>query len=271
MADSYVKPTLIGNISKILELPCGLDHLILVEAAVQAAMELWWTFTTPVWKTVVEDIAGHSWLCSAKIYANAAEEVKPTWQSKLRKFVFKVDARVDQASWYYFLASVAEEGILDWTSQVLRGNKCNVSHFAHRGRGIQAYGGWPGGDPERWLDNMVWRDPDWPDTPQAVSGIGLEPGQSGWIVGSARLETSNGYYLPCVSRVIIEETGEVLDDDLSHTQTLENLGHTSSWAIYKNNTLHHRTMKWQCKVALPTYGTQIGTALGGYGSSGKYG
>lgn len=269
-SSTYKKPTLWGNLKKIFYNPCALSPYVQVEVAAATMMRLFWTYKTPVWKTFVKDVSDESWLCNARSMAHAVEESKPTWQSKLRRFVFKIDAKIDQGMFWWFVASLAEEGLINYTSSLLKGQACSKAHWYHRGQGQQAIGGWPGGDPDRWLENIVWRNTDWPDTPQAVSAIQLGPGESGWISGGAWFTTPTNMPLPASSRVIIEETGEVLDHDDIGEKTIESDGTTTSWAKYWNDSYYTRTMRWQAKVWVPTYGTQIVTNLGGHGSSGHF-
>lgn len=222
--------------------PCAESPLLGVSLAFPAILKAAWSIIEPDFKEAYHKVVGQSIYHDIKQSIREAREVDSVVPEKALRAIFKFADVADMATWYAFLGSVAEDGMYEWTSQMLKMNGCNGSH---RGTVLSP---WCGGI----IVKGIWSELD----------IVISDGHGGSFVGFSggrvrRGHTSNFVFYctpedldgktPDIStRVIIPQTGEILDtDDNSPDENGDRPKKLINFATYTNNTYGNVDIVWQ--------------------------
>jgi len=209
---SYSKlPRLLGNVKRILTIPCAIPWQVYAETAVPAALGMGYDVLSPDPKELYHRIAGHSALCEFKSVLKDVSWIPPESESKATRFFFQSLETFDKASWYLFLGDVAAEGLLNWTTQIIHQAACAANEKPGFAYGpfwfgaIHADGTWGG------LDFQYLRADGSID--YAPAEVGCRAGGTCSITASAVFNLWIGPQVATSSRVIDVGSGSVLDHD----------------------------------------------------------
>lgn len=116
----------LGNISRIMNMPCAVTPQIAVQASVPALLQAFWSIESPDPKHLFHKIAGHSLLCEIKAGLIDSHLIPPPEDEPLVRFLFKSAEWLDRTTWYLFVASVIGDGLFDWTSNIIQLSGCGA-------------------------------------------------------------------------------------------------------------------------------------------------
>lgn len=122
---------IVDNITNLLFAPCDDPPSLWVTTGVPALLKAFTTILTPDFKEGYHKLVGQSLYHDWKQSIKDAHEEESVIGDGFRNFVFGMADKVDMASWYMFLAGVAEDGLLDWTSQVYKMANCVGDRRGH--------------------------------------------------------------------------------------------------------------------------------------------
>lgn len=237
-------PTIVGNVKRILSLPCDTPPSLWVETFVPAALKAIWTVASPDPKELYHKAFGNSLYHDYKQTLRDSEVIPPESESAATRFYFNALDWADLSVWYLFLADAGLDGLMNWTSQVLKQSQCPNKGYAGQGHGNFYFGAIP--DDGRWsgLDFSFAEGTDF--YPAAPSHIQLRPGHTGIIAARASfhlwlLEEP----VACEARVIIQETGLVLDQVNIVDPDVAAQSPTKTFVKYTNNTRTTQTLQAQ--------------------------
>jgi hypothetical protein len=238
----------IGNIKRILALPCDTPPSIWIETAVPAILGALWDYESFDPRELYHKSQGHSALCEVKGLVKQSHLLPPEHKSNLTKFVFRFFEVFDLITWYTFLLAIAADGVYNWSSGILRMSPC--SDIAQReGSGFAPFGGSFDGGQWGSLDFFMNPGRYYPAT---SPGFVLQPGEQCMIAVSCTFQDVFGVPVEGSTRIHVEETGEILDEGESHlVQEPLSFGHMSqalTWAQYSHRTgaTGTRKVQWQC-------------------------
>jgi hypothetical protein len=201
----------IGKLRRFLVDPCAPSFQVLAEAVVPAALKAFWTIVDPNYKEIIRWTTGKSWLCNVKAAAHELTKGEPEGESLGLRFAFTLSEVVDYASWYLFLADVAGEFFINWSTQVMKMTNCHLQPGTRRGYSSTPY--------HVAATNGEWSEP-WdffygaPDFPIGVpTNVDLYPGDWCTFSGFVRYEDGFGNQYPSATRIINLTTGQVYDAD----------------------------------------------------------
>lgn len=189
---------LYNNIKRILYLPCDTPPSLWVEAGLPAVIKAIYSIASPDIKEAFHKVVGKSMVCSLKQEINVARQADSAIPEAVKRAVFKVAEWADMLVWYGFLASVALDGMLDWTSQILKFSACNGLKAGHIIQG--------------WVDAPI-STTDWGETDVVLStgdggtivkptGVMLKFGETGAVAVHAGCYGESGERLPMQTRVV---------------------------------------------------------------------
>ena len=230
--------------------PCSTPPLIFAVSAVEASLMLGWTLLSPDPKEVIHAASGKSVLCHIKTGANAVHEEHPLFSSQGKRFLWKFAEGFDIGLWLMFLYYSVEDALYMFTTSVIKNSVCDHKNMISFRQGTWAVGGRAGG-PD-YLGGLRWYTAD--GSSFADSGIFIPPGCHGFVGGSSTWTTLSGIPVPTQMRIIVKETGEILDTNISKDGVFSMDGRTVGFAQYSNQSGAGRTIEMQW--AFPT---QVGS------------
>lgn len=142
-ADNFVPPLsheiqhLVGGIKRVLALPCSNPVEVYVETLVPAVIGAFYTIIEPDPKEIYHKVTGKSFICDVTTSAEKAYAMTGREANATTRFLFKSAAVYDIATWWFFLADIAAEGLVNWTSMIYNQRECND-------KGNPNYGSGPG-------------------------------------------------------------------------------------------------------------------------------
>jgi hypothetical protein len=148
-------------------------------------------------------------------------------ESKLTRTLFKLADAIDIGAWYIFIAGSVTDGLVDFSSHVLRFNGCATPHspaFHQGGPYINAIGD----DGNFWGDDFAGNTGDGTPFagPMAFSAFN---GHGGFCAGSCMFATfGGGMRVPTSTATIRQRDGAIMD--IGHSKENDdgkwNMGHT---------------------------------------------
>lgn len=250
----------IGQIIRILYIPCATTPKVWLLAAGNPAMKAYWSFREPVVKTEIKMVTKKSWVKIARQLLEDAEEALPEAVEAGGMFLLDIAEVVDASLWYLFLAGLAADFLFDWCSAVwtMEGcdpNKSVVLLNADTPRGALFEG-------DAWQVAGIWIERQPSVDPYRAPEVYVPPFNFAWIsfhmqwtgfLGSPRSDAE--------MRVVNVLTGEeVLRANLSEYQFREGnaLGHAR---VLKTSVLGaYLRLEWRgaktggSNINVPTYG-----------------
>jgi hypothetical protein len=242
------KPSLIGNIKRLLVLPCDVKPSIWADLGIAALCQAVWTAENPDVRALISEVTGSSLLCHTKHVMHSAHGAAPLGDTPASTVYFKGLETADLATWYFFLAGVAKDGLFDWTSQVLRVTKCNMKDYPGQGHGTFWFGAiYADG---RW-GTLSFQFPANTDFhPAHVSAVDVPAGGSGIVAFSAAFQTLNGIDADASARIVDDDDGTVLAQ--SNVQGGKSIParHARTFIHYRNNTQRTKRIvqEWSCNL-----------------------
>ena len=113
-----------GWISEWYYNPCSPSPYVFLKATFHALGKLGWTLLEPTPKEVIHQSLRKSWLKALKVELKEVEYLEPVGLLKVQEGVLSCFEVFDMAIWYAFLASITNDALADWTSQVYRLEGC---------------------------------------------------------------------------------------------------------------------------------------------------
>jgi hypothetical protein len=183
---------------------------VFVVTGVEAALSAFWSVLEPDPKELYHQTVGTTFAHSLKENISEVEWVPSPETSLATRFSFSFINAVDQLSWYLFLADVANEGLFNWTSQLLQVTKCKTPGYTGAATGTFFFGAIPANGSPETLDfdfgegNMF--------APVSPSELLLPPGWSCIMAFHAQFHLWDSMVpIGCDSFIRNYTTGEILD------------------------------------------------------------
>jgi hypothetical protein len=200
----------IGQIFRILSIPCSAPPSLWVQTAIPELLRGFYSILQPDLKEQYHRTFGQSLVCSLKQEIAEAREAEGKSATKATRFLFTAAEWADMTFWYAFLASIAVEGIADWTSQVYKIEGCIPDPNRNSNTGRDPIGAVF--DRGNWDNNaFVWRT-DNPDDPEIDPQLVLEPGQRGVLAVHTSGEDLAGISVPLSLRIQNTTTGTIYEE-----------------------------------------------------------
>lgn len=243
--DTYKRPTVVGNIQRILALPCNPSPSLWVATLSAAALQAAWDILSPDPKHIYHKLRGGSLLCDIKGGIEDTGLLPPEAENKAKRFFFRTTEWYDRLTWYVFLLDVADDALINWTSNVIKFACPDKYQSPFVGVGGAEFGGLD--VDARWQTADFYAQEGSVYYPASPSSVDCKPGTP-WVLAGhatwskAHLDTKG----KVETRVICEDTGAVFDTDNDETHT-GNFSKTLAFASGKNftsNTLRF-SMQWR--------------------------
>jgi len=202
--------TTIGAIKSLYMNPCQVPATVYVETAVEAAMRLFWTYNEPDLKHLIHETQGHSWLCSMKTTFTEVREATNTMPSPATTAAFEIIELADQAAWWFFIASIANDTLIQWSSSIIKGSLCGLPPGSANGYGNEPVIGGVGDG--TYVGAAVWRSAGWPTIPVGGGICSIGPGKFGSIGGTCNITNLSGVGIPSGLRIVNDDTGQVMNE-----------------------------------------------------------
>lgn len=117
----------IGFCLRIVILPCSPKPSVFVETLLPALLKAFVAYEGPDAKHVVHKLTGRSALKSTRLLLNDAIEAIPEvglLDSAATRFVFDLIGVVDVLAWWLFLADIAYDFFIDWSTSIYQVSGC---------------------------------------------------------------------------------------------------------------------------------------------------
>lgn len=158
---------------KFLYTPCTVKPTVWIETFLPAAVLAFFTVLTPDAKEVIRIAGGgKSWLKQLKVAFDDALAEEPAESYKGLNFLFEFAEGIDKAVWYLFLAGVAADFAIEWSTLAYRMSGCTTSSREVTLELQNAFGDVPGDN--SWVDAGIWKVIT-PDTGQLVGPVANIP------------------------------------------------------------------------------------------------
>lgn len=255
---------IVGNLEKIFFEPCSTPPTLWVTTGFPALLRAFITIIEPDPKEAYHELLGHSLYHDIKQSIREAHEEGSLVTDGFRNLVFGLADIVDMSVWYLFLASVGEDFLANWTSQVMRLANCTESKKG------TILGGWVG-------SSCGWDT--WADTECVVSDG----------AGGTQVATTNGWSYkhhsctcavwaaPCLpwtdigisaqTRIVDSYTGEVVAQGSNHQDKNGDWGPSILHFHQERDAYRGRHLSWQSYASNPG-GTSLPyythSRMGGY-------
>lgn len=197
----------INAVKRMISLPCQVPPAVLVETILIAGTKLFYSEQSPDLKHIIHKSTGRSWLCHAKAGFSDVYEGEPVLAADGTQLGWELLEAADMAAWYFFLAGITVEGLIDWTSAVYHDSKA----LCHKG-GTYGWGNEPvTGQPAdgSWA-NASWHSPSWPDVWGGGGVINVGGGWSGMVGGIGHIVNDLDQPLPGGFRIWDSRTNSVV-------------------------------------------------------------
>lgn len=237
-ADNFVPPLvheiqhLVGGVKRLLVLPCSSPVEVYVETLVPAIIGAFYTLIEPDPKEVYHKVTGKSFICDVTTSAEKAYAMTGREANATTRFLFKSAAVYDIATWWFFLADIAAEGLVNWTSMIYNQRECNNKNDPNYGSGPGFSGALVGGFANA-NNTCVYTAPS-KFAPVSPNGITIGKGGFGFIAVNWQYELSGQ---PVATESWLQT--DVNDMRLDYDNNANKDGSTSSrptrtWARFKN-------------------------------------
>lgn len=244
-----------GAVSRYLALPCAVPKQVYAEAAFKAALKLIWSYDSPDPRHVYHKATGRSTLCEVKGILKRTIPVNGPEDEKALRWLFKITEVVDVATWYFFLAAILADFVLDWADGVVKLKPCNDPAQGRKNSGFAPFGA--SFSSGRW--GTFDFNFDDPHNPAGPAGVVLQPGQGCIVAASCTGQDVGGVQVPLDTRIFRQSDGKVLDQNMGEEIREQGIlvGYRAShtWTKYINNnaSVGLEVIEWQCTcpTALP--------------------
>lgn len=255
MADAtpkkYKRPTLLGNIKRILVNQCDIPISAYVEAGVDAVGGMLASIVSPDPKELYHAVRGHSALCDLKGFLNNMEFIPPEEDSFATRYFFRNLEQYDVATWWMFLASVAHEGLINFTSQAIRIDGCGYKENPKSGPG-NFYLGAVHDTGE--FNEMEFEFPAFSQFyPVFSSQVYAYAGEQFSISGSAKFTDFYNTPVPSASRIVRKSDGMVMDYDECDPYGTKPRKSSHVWysGQSQTDTLEQYSLEWAYTGGIP--------------------
>nr|CRY95955.1 hypothetical protein [uncultured prokaryote] len=241
-----------GAVIKLLFLPCAATPWMYVETGIEALLKVVLLYNEPDPKHIYHKLFGKTIVCELKSVNNAYDVIEPTNSQAGRRFLFKFLEGIDRAVWLIYLIDIASEGLVKWSSGLMRLAGCN-----HHDHPDSEYGHQPSyGTPSVG---------DYIDAPNYVNESGngqywcfpsaqIGDTRRGAMAGSDSLY-AGGLSVPTSSRTIIAETGQIVDDNSNLILRQDPKDHSITWGNWNNPGGLRQTLVRQ--LYIPDFGPGV--------------
>lgn len=120
-----------GAIKRLMIIPCAVPAEVYFEASVSALWRIAYNIASPDPKEIYHQLIGNSLYHDIKQGAQDTHIVSPVDQSRITRGLFLLADFVDVAAWYMFLFGSVVDGLVDFSSQVIKAGKCATPHSPH--------------------------------------------------------------------------------------------------------------------------------------------
>ena len=207
------RPTLIGNAKTIFAMPCAIPQMLYIETFVPALMRAVQTIAIPDMKAAYHYAFGQSVQCSIKGQIMAENEGDPGLGQSGQKFLFKFAEYADRAVWWAFVFSVVEQGLMDWSTQLIKMAKCPDSFKPNTASSTEPYGAIFGDNDNNSCYEWINANPISVFGPAFAPGLEIPPGYTGLIFCSALSQDANGVPVPTTLNLRDQDNGDLIQTD----------------------------------------------------------
>lgn len=216
---NFVKPLiyqtqkLVGGVKRVMALPCSNPVEIYVETLVPAVLGAWYSIIEPDAKEVYHKVTGKSFVCDLTSGVEKAYKMTGGPENGVTRFIFKAAPVYDIATWWFFLADIAAEGLTDWTSMVYAQRQCNAKGDPNYGSGGGYAGAVYGGNDTSDM-SFVFAPPS-RFAPVSNSSVTFRSGTTGGVACSMEW-TLDGVSVGVSSSLHVESHGGAILDSYSN-------------------------------------------------------
>lgn len=236
---------IVGNVKRILAIPCDTPPSVWVETALPAALKAIYSVAEPDPKEAYHKAFGNSLYHDYKTVLQDAEIVPPAEGNEATSFFFAALDWADLTAWFLFLADVALDGLMNWTTQIIKQTQCKMKGYEGQGHGTFFFGAIE--DDGRW-QQLDFSFPEGTDFyPVSPSSIVVPKGHSCIVAAQASFHLwASESGVPCATRLINITTGEILEQVDIADPTNSKYPKTHVFSKYANDTQdeHHVAVEW---------------------------
>ncbi len=238
LVKNFVKPLvmetqqLMGGIKRVMAVTCAIEPAIWVETLAEASLAAFWDVLEPDPKEVYHKVTGKSFVCDVTTTLEHGAKKLPTASKPATRFLFRGLAVYDLATWYFFLADVAFEGGIKWTSALYHQRQCPDPNNPNHGSGVI----WGGG----LHPNGVWGQMDFSFNPGSrfapvsPSGITLAPHAAYTCAFTGEFTIGDHVIVPTPCRMLWAQRDRNLDYSEQKSKDGVAEGQTHVWAKSRN-------------------------------------
>lgn len=239
-------------VKRVLALPCSLPVEIYVEALFPAALKAFYSILSPDPKEIFHKTSGKSFVCSISTSIKDGTQMPGDNEGSTTRFIYRNVALYDIATWWFFIADVIGDGLINYTSTIYNVRECNAKNNPNYGSGglwggaIHTNGGWGQID-------FAFSAPS-KFAPVSPSGVIVAPGRGWTIAASLKFNLDTGDPVPTENRIIYTGTSVVLDyHNNAGSEPGIVHGPNRVWHQGKNNfsVTMAVSCEWQCTVGGP--------------------
>lgn len=232
--------SLIGNILRIEQMPCAIPPMLAIELAAPAFLKAFWTVLSPDFKESVHILSGRSLVCNVEHYFEKFDLEEAIGGEVAARVLFTSARWLDVIVWWFFIASVAYDGAMEWTSQIIQAVNC--------GPGIHCSSSQPyGAINDGSAGNQQWFGLDWstpgPCAPVMHPTAVVPPKYTAIVMASAQFEDGNGNPVGASSRIMVDGGVGAIDHHSSGDKGTDPTSKTIVFAKYRNHSSVNRTVK----------------------------
>jgi len=217
MTSPYSKPMwqrvadAVGNIRRMLVVPCGPEVSVWVELGIEAALVAMWTIEEPDEKEAYHKILGKSLVCSLKTEIRDAHKMSGGEEGPALRFLFRTAELVDKAVWKLFLAAVAADALILWSNMLNKQSGCKTPGNPNYGSGTGYTGALAFGGPWQSMDYFFTAPSRF--APVSPASVVVRPGKNWICADSCGFHDAFNLQVATKARVINETSGDILDQD----------------------------------------------------------
>lgn len=224
----YDRPA--GAIKRLLEIPCAPTPMVYIEATAAAAIEMFISYVSPDYRELYTKGTGKSIFCDVEGTIHQVQRATGGKIPQLERFLFKIAKKVDISTYWYFLASIIADGVIDWATIARKLSECGHTNDPNAGAGYAYIGAIP--DDGSWGGQPFSFDPPSKYAPASPAGVTVPPGWAYILSASCSWRSSLGTGVPTLSRIVVKDViafddgptpmiGDVLDH---HQNTVDMYG-----------------------------------------------
>lgn len=252
-------------ITNILFAPCDTPPSLWVATALPAAIEAMWSILSPDPKEMYHMLAGQSLKHTLQEEIEAAHTEKSVFSEGALKKLFKVAEWADMTVWYAFLASVAESGMLNWTTQVSKLSGCQNTTKGH----IESSWVSSASEANEWTSPPFVFTDGHGGSYVGQAAVEVPKNKSGIIAVHTTAMAGDGQPVAADTRIIDADDGTVFDVGWGAEVTKDGIvetGRTMTFAQFPPDSSRSHYYMWQTRYdgQLPWPGWYGNTNPGGY-------